>query len=131
VEFTGRTEAGSVFAKASSDDPMKFTLGRGEVLPGFETAVLDMEAGEEKTVKVPPEKAYGPYDESKQVRIARDQLVSDVPLQVEQDVQMQDSEGRPMRARVKAVDDDSVTLDLNHPLAGKTLEFDIHLLEVA
>ncbi|MCP5524732.1 MAG: peptidylprolyl isomerase [Verrucomicrobiales bacterium] len=131
VEFTGRTEAGTLFAEAPSNNPLEFTLGNGEVLAGFEEAVLTMEAGEHKTVSVPPEKGFGSYDEKKQVKVDREQITSDVPLEVGRGVQMQGSQGKPVAAHIKAVDDASVTLDLNHPLAGKTLEFDIRLLEVA
>lgn len=131
IEFTGRTPDGAVFAEAPANHPLEFTLGQGEVLVGFEEAVLEMEPGEHKTVSVPPEKAFGPYDDQKEVKLAREQLQTDVTLEVGREVQVQDSQGKAAKALIKAVDDASVTLDLNHPLAGKTLEFDIRLVEVA
>jgi FKBP-type peptidyl-prolyl cis-trans isomerase 2 len=132
VEYTGTLEDGSVFDSSDKHDaPIEFTVGSGQLIKGFEDAVIGMKVGEEKEIKLPPEEAYGPHNP---------ELVKDMPKDVfpeNQDIQpgmiflvsLQD--GRQIPVWISKISEDSVTVDLNPPLAGKTLTFKIKIVEIA
>jgi peptidylprolyl isomerase len=130
VHYTGRLEDGTVFDSSANRDPLQFTLGEGLLIPGFEQTVLGMSPGESKTAQVFSDQAYGPHREEMVVEIDRHEFPPNFQPQVGQQLQMPQSDGRTIRLIVAAVSEQKVTLDANHPLAGKDLTFDIQLLGI-
>ena len=131
VGYTGKLkEDGSVFASAGENEPLEFTIGEGRIIPGFEQAVVGMNEGDEKTVDVSAEQAYGPHMDDRVVTVHREQLPEDLEPQVGQRLEVRQGE-QTVPVVVTDISEKQVTLDANHPLAGKDLEFDIKVLEVA
>jgi len=131
VHYTGKLEDGTVFDSSVNRDPVQFTLGEGLLIPGFERAVLGMSPGESKTAEVPADQAYGSHREEMVVEIDRQEFPPDFQPEVGQQLSIPQSDGRMIRLIVTAVSEQKVTLDANHPLAGRDLTFDIQLLEIA
>lgn len=129
IHYTGRLSDGTVFDSSSGRDPLEFTLGEGQVIPGFEQAVLGMSSGEQQTVTIPAAEAYGQSKDELVFDVPREQFPPDIDPQVGQRLQMQQG-GQVAVVVVKGVGDESVTLDANHPLAGQDLTFDLELVEV-
>ncbi len=130
VHYTGKLNDGTVFDTSTDRDPLQFTIGQGQVIPGFEQAVVGMNSGESKTTKVSADKAYGPHRKEMVLVIERSQLPVDLKPKVGQQLQSRQADGRTIRVMVTDVSESSVTLDANHPLAGKDLTFDIQLVEI-
>ena len=130
VHYTGKLEDGTVFDSSQDRDPLQFQLGQGQIIPGFEQAVIGMNPGEAKTVNIPSNQAYGPRQEELIQEVPRQQLPTDMEFQVGQRLQLGQEKEQPMIVEVTEVTDASITLDANHPLAGKELIFDIELLEI-
>ncbi len=130
VSYTGRLEDGSVFDSSEGRPQLEFTVGAGQIIPGFDRAVLGMIAGEKKTVTVLPEDGYGPYLAEYVVDLPKEIFPADMQLVPGTDVQLLDKAGRPMPypARIVEILDAGVRLNLNHQLAGKTLVFDIEIV---
>ena len=131
VHYTGKLDDGTVFDSSEGRDPLEFELGAGRVIPGFEAGVTGMEVGEKKTVVIPPDEAYGPADDQLIQTIERSQIPDDIPMEEGLQLQSQTPDGQMMVVTVVSFDDDNVTLNANHPLAGKTLTFDLELVEIA
>lgn len=127
VHYTGKLDDGSVFDSSEGRDPLTFTLGQKQVIPGFEEGVLGMAVGDLKTVDIPPENAYGPKQTGLVQKIPRNQLPEDIKPEVGQKLQMQSPEGQTIPVVVSDIDEESLTIDANHPLAGKTLHFNLRL----
>ena len=129
VNYTGKLEDGSIFDSSLQEGrtPLEATLGQGMLIPGFENGLIGMSIGESKTVEIEPENAYGDY---------KNEMVQEVPLsQVPEGVQVGDmltgqSQYGPMQVTVKEVTSETVILDMNHPLAGKKLIFDLEVVSV-
>jgi len=130
VHYTGKLDDGTEFDSSAGRDPLQFTVGEGQVIPGFEEAVIGMKLGESKTVKIPADKAYGPYDKEKVGIIDRSQFPADVELEVGQKLTVRPPSGEMITATVIDVSETSVTVDANHHLAGKDLIFEIELVEI-
>ncbi len=130
VHYTGTLEDGTVFDSSREREPLEFTLEGGEIIPGFEEAVMGMEEGEEKTVEIPPEKAYGERQDDAVMEFPREQLPPDMEPEEGMPLQLQGQDGQAIPARIVEVEEETVTLDANHPLAGETLNFDIELLGI-
>jgi len=130
VHYTGRLEDGTVFDSSENRDPLEFTIGNGEVVQGFERAVVGMEPGEERTTTIQPEDAYGPHLEEMTITIGRDQFPADIEPEPGQQFQIQQPDGWAAIVTVADVTESGVTLDANHPLAGKPLTFEIRLVEI-
>ena len=130
INFTGKLEDGSVFANTADSEPLEFQLGEGNIIPGVEKAVEGMNVGESKTVKVPPEQAYGQRRDELVEEVGRDKFPKEIELQVGQKFDIPQQEGQPMVVRVVDVSEQTVTLDGNHPLAGRDLTFELELLEI-
>jgi len=132
VHYTGRLDDGTQFDSSSGSDPLEFVFGAGEVIAGFEDAVLDMSPGDKETVTIPADKAYGPYREEMVLAAPRSEIPTELDPQVGQQLQLQlqNSGGEALPVVVTKVTDDTVTLDGNHPLAGKALTFDLELVEI-
>ncbi len=130
VHYTGTLEDGTVFDTSINRAPLQFTIGDGQIIPGFEQAVIGMNPGESKTTKVPADKAYGPHYEEMVLVVDRDQFPEHLKPEVGQQLQMRQPDGQTIVVAVTDVSESSVTLDANHPLAGKDLTFDIQLIEI-
>jgi peptidylprolyl isomerase len=131
VHYTGQFTDGTVFDSSREREPLKITVGEGKLIPGFEETLIGMSIGEVTTVTIPPEKAYGPHYDQMVMKIPRTQLPEDLKPAIGQQVQMRGPDGQTAIALVSEVAEDSVTLDANHPLAGKELVFEIELIEIS
>jgi FKBP-type peptidyl-prolyl cis-trans isomerase 2 len=130
VEYEGTFEDGTVFDSSKyHDEPLEFEVGAGQIIPGFEEAVLGMDFGEEKEFKLNPDNAYGEYDPELIHKVSRDQMpVNVVPGSI---LVATLPNGVQTPVRVAEVTDEGVTIDMNHPLAGKVLNFRIKILDIA
>jgi len=128
VHYTGKLLDGSVFDSSSGKDPLTFTAGSGQVIPGFEQAVLGMKVGDKKMVTILPEEAYGPYHDEMHKEFPRDRLPSDFVVKIDDMLPLQSPDGRVFPAKVLQISETELILDFNHPLAGKTLVFEIELI---
>ncbi len=131
VHYVGTFEDGTVFDTSKEKGPLPFTIGEGEVIPGFEAAVIGMEPGESKKIVLSAEDAYGPRHEEMVLVVDREHLPEGLDPQVGQQYQIPQSEGQSIIVTVTEASESSVTLDGNHPLAGRELTFEIELIEVA
>jgi len=129
VHYTGRLEDGDVFDSSEGRAPLVFTVGAGQIIKGFDDAVVDMVPGEKKRVTVSPEEGYGERREDHVVDFPKANIPQDMEIETGQVVQMTDQSGRPIPVVVTEILHDVVKLDVNHPLAGKTLVFDIEIVE--
>ena len=131
VHYTGTLEDGSQFdSSRERDKPMEFTIGKRELLPGFENAVLGLELNQSRSVSLTAEEAYGDHDPSQIIEMPRTQIPSELKLEIGLRLQGQRPKGETVLFSVVAINETSVTLDSNHPLAGKALTFEIELLEI-
>ncbi|MEM4755703.1 MAG: peptidylprolyl isomerase [Candidatus Woesearchaeota archaeon] len=131
VSYVGTLDDGTVFdASEKHDHPLHFVVGSGQLIQGFDDAVLGMEKGEEKKIILEPEQAYGPKHEHLVQTIPREYFPPDQPIAVDMLFLVGLPGGNEFPAKVVAFTDTSVTLDLNHPLAGKRLTFAIKILDV-
>jgi peptidylprolyl isomerase len=130
VHYTGKLSDGTLFDTSEDKAPLSFIIGKKEVIPGFEEAVVGMVAGEKKTVSITPDKAYGEPRENLVETVERSNLPSDVELRVGGQLEVTRQDGSVFHVMVTGLDKEVVTLDANHPLAGKELIFDIAMLEI-
>ncbi len=130
VHYKGTFDDGTVFDSSLDCDPLEFTIGGGQVIPGFENAVIGMSIGETKTSRITSDKAYGPHLEEMVVAFDRGQLPADLQPSIGQVLQFRRNDGYIIEVKVTDLSDTSVTFDGNHPLAGKDLIFEIQLLEI-
>ncbi len=130
VHYTGKLEDGTVFDSSRDREPLEFTLESGQIIPGFEEAVEGMEEGEETTVEIPPEKAYGAHQEEAVMEFPATELPEEMEPEVGMQLQLQGADGQAFPARIVEIGDETIVLDANHPLAGETLTFEIELVEI-
>jgi peptidylprolyl isomerase len=131
VHYTGKFDNGEVFDSSEGSEPLSFTVGAGQVIPGFDQALVGMETGETKDIVVPPEQAYGERIEELVQTINREQFqLGDVQPEVGMGIEMQTPQGN-IPLVITGLNDTSVTLDANHPLAGESLHFALTLVEIA
>jgi peptidylprolyl isomerase len=129
IHYTGTLDDGRTFDSSEGSEPLEFTLGTRQVIAGFESAVLGMAVGEEKTVKIEPADAYGQRDENLVQTVARGRFPADAQIEIGTQFQASTQNG-PLVVTVVEVDDDAVTVDANHMLAGQRLTFALRLVEV-
>ncbi len=129
VHYTGTLDDGTVFDSSKGRDPIEFTVGGGQVIAGFDSAVTGMSEGESKKITIPAAQAYGERREELMLQVERTQFPADVEPQVGQQFQMSQGE-QNFVVNVAAVDGDNITLDANHPLAGQDLTFELELVGV-
>jgi len=128
VHYTGTFENGEVFdSSVERNEPIGFTVGSNQVIPGFESAVMGMSIGESKTITLQPEEAYGPINEENLQEIPKEMVPEGV--QSGQMLTAETPEG-PVNVVVKEVKEDTVILDGNHPFSGKVLNFEIEVVEI-
>lgn len=130
IHYTGSLDDGTTFDSSKGNDPLEFTLGAGQVIPGFENAVEGMSVGETKSVHIPKEQAYGERREDLILNVDHNQFPEGVTPQVGQQFELRTQSGKAIPAMVARVSDDSITLDANHPLAGQDLNFELELVEI-
>lgn len=130
IHYTGRLEDGTVFDTSEGGEPLRFELGGGRVIPGFESAVEGMEAGASTTAEVPAAEAYGERRDELVMQLPADRLPADLDPGVGDQLEMQTPDGQKVPVRVVDVSEEAVTLDANHPLAGRDLVFDIELVTI-
>ena len=130
VHYTGSFQDGTVFDTSDGKEPLEFTIGAGDVIPGFDSAVLGMAAGDNKEVHVPMTEAYGPHHDDLVLTIEREQLPMESDPVEGMMLQAHLRDGQTVMVQITDVTDESVTLDANHPLAGKDLTFQITLMEI-
>jgi peptidylprolyl isomerase len=129
VDYTLTLDDGTVADSSKGRAPLEFKIGGGQVIPGFDKGVTGMKVGEERTVKVPPEEGYGPYDPNKKGELPREKLGKQT-VQKGQTLQLRMDTGTPIIVKVLDVNDKTITVDANPPLAGKKLNFQIKLVEI-
>ena len=128
--YTGSLRDGTVFDSSSGRDPLRVTLGSGQVIRGVDDALLGMAPGQEKTVTIAAEEAYGPHRPELLHEVERAAIPPEVDLEIGQQLEGRDTSGQSLRLTVVEVADHMVTLDANHPLAGQDLRFDLQLVEI-
>ena len=129
VHYTGRLDDGSVFDSSRGRQPLEFTVGEGQVIPGFDQAVAGMTPGEEQTITIPADQAYGPRRDELLFTVPRGEFPPQIDPEVGQQLQVQNGDQVAI-VTVAGVSDEDVTLDGNHPLAGRDLTFDLELVEI-
>jgi peptidylprolyl isomerase len=130
VYFTGTLEDGTIFGQTHEDEPFEFTIGEKSVLPKFEGAVIGMQEGENKTILIAPEDAYGPRDEKRVFTAEKSEIPDHITPAIGKKIQVQMGSGEMAILTVLEVSEDKVTFDTNDLLAGKELTFEIKLLEI-
>lgn len=131
VHYTGRLEDGTVFDSSEGRDPLEFKLGEGSVIAGFEEAVEGLAEGEKADTRLEPEQAYGPVRDDLVMAVPREQLPDGMNPDVGDQLAMQTQDGQNVPVRVVDADESSIRIDANHPLAGKTLIFELELVKIA
>jgi FKBP-type peptidyl-prolyl cis-trans isomerase 2 len=131
VHYTGKLDDGTVFDTSAEREPLEFTIGKEQLIPDFEQAVIGMSPEESKTIQIPSDNAYGPYREDMVMEIERNKLPPEIEPKIDQKLQMRHPNGQATVVTIIEVSESQVTLDGNHPLAGKDLTFDIQLTEIA
>ena len=138
VHYTGRLEDGSVFDSSECEDdacgcgdgPMEFIIGEGNLIPGFEQGVIGMGIGDKKTVTIPAEEAYGLRMEQLVAVVDRKEIPEHIKVEVGSQLEVSQEDGQVFPVLITEVTDTQVTLDANHPLAGRNLIFDLRLVEI-
>lgn len=130
IHYTGTLDDGSTFDSSEGRDPLAFTLGTGQVIKGFDDGVTGMAVGEEKTIHIKCEDAYGPINPAMMQDVPREQIPDEIPLELGMMLQMQGQAGDVLPVTVVKITDDTVTLDANHMLAGKDLTFALKLVSI-
>jgi peptidylprolyl isomerase len=131
VNYTGTLESGEQFDSSEGRPPLEFKVGAGQMIKGFEAAVVGMALNEKKTITLAPEEAYGDRDDNQMHDFPRDQVPAEIEPQVGQTLALTSPQGQQIPARIAAVDQEKITFDLNHPLAGETLPFDIEVVGIS
>lgn len=131
VHYTGTLTDGTQFDSSRGQEPLEFTLGENQLIGGFEEAVVGMSLGENKTVTIPSDDAYGARNESMVQQVPRSAIPPEIELAPGMMLQAQGPEGETLRFSVVEFDDEAVTVDGNHPLAGRDLVFELELVEIA
>ncbi|WP_223477835.1 FKBP-type peptidyl-prolyl cis-trans isomerase [Oricola indica] len=131
IHYTGKLTDGTVFDSSDGREPLEFELGAGQVIPGLDKAMRGMEVGQSKTVTIPSDEAYGPHHPEGVHVVERESLPPNVDTDLGSRLQASAQDGNVINLTVVAADDATVTLDANHPLAGRDLVFDVELVAVS
>ncbi len=131
VHYKGTLENGEVFDTSEGRHPLEVQIGAGQIIAGFEKALMDMSLNEKKVFTLDPNEAYGQKDESLSHSFDRADIPAEMNIEVGQTVALSSPEGQQVPAQVIEADDKKVVVDLNHPLAGETLTFDIEVVGIS
>jgi peptidylprolyl isomerase len=130
LHYTGTLLDGTTFDSSQGREPLAFEVGSGQIIPGLDVAIPGMKVGDKKVVKIGADDAYGQSNPEMRQAVPREGIPADIPLEVGLQLQMQTPDGQAMPVTVVEMDEATVTLDANHPLAGKDLQFDIELVKI-
>ena len=130
VHYTGTLDDGSQFDSSVGRQPLEFRLGTGQVIKGFDDGVTGMNIGDKKSVRIPPEEAYGEHRSEMMVSITKDQVPADINVEIGTKLMMQGQNGQPVPVTVVDIKEEGIILDANHELAGQTLTFELELVEI-
>ncbi|GGH23582.1 hypothetical protein GCM10010973_09560 [Cribrihabitans marinus] len=130
IHYTGTLRDGQTFDSSEGRDPLAFEVGSGQIIPGLDAAMPGMEVGDKKRVEVECQEAYGPVNPEARQAVPREGIPDEIPLEIGSRLQMQSPDGQAVPVTVVEVDEATVTLDANHPLAGQDLIFDIELVSI-
>jgi peptidylprolyl isomerase len=130
IHYTGTLADGTQFDSSDGRDPLEFALGGGQVIPGFDSAVDGMAVGDNKSVTIEPDQAYGERHEQLVQQVPKSALPQDMEPAIGMQLQSQSPEGQVMNLVITEVADETITVDANHPLAGQALTFAIELVEI-
>jgi peptidylprolyl isomerase len=130
VHYTGKLPNNEIFDTSENEQPFEFTIGSKTVIPGFEKAIIGMEVGETKTITLPPEEAYGSRYEELVLDFKKNAFSDNITFVVGEQIKIRQKDRDPIKVTVANMDDDTITFDANHPLAGETLIFTIRLVAV-
>lgn len=130
VHYTGKLTDGQIFDSSLEREPIEFTMGQGQLIPGFEKGLLDMKVNEKKTIEIPSEEAYGAPREELVQEVDKNQLPDEIKPEPGMGLVSKSPDGREMNLVVKEVKEDTIVVDGNHPLAGKDLIFDLEVVEI-
>lgn len=131
VHYTGKLTDGTQFDSSEGREPLEFTVGTGMVIPGFDTGVIGMEIGETRTIEIPAKDAYGEMSEEMIVATPRGEFGADFTAEIGEQLLIQLGDGNQIPVTITQIDENTVTLDANHKLAGKDLIFIVSLVEIA
>ena len=130
VHYKGSFKDGKVFDSSEGKDPLEFTIGQKMVVPGFENAVVGMASGEKKKISIQPKEAYGEYKEDLVATVDRSEIPDDIKPELGMMLKVKPEPGRPTAVTVKEFNEKTLTLDGNHPFAGKELTFELNLVSI-
>ncbi|MEM5566816.1 peptidylprolyl isomerase [Psychroserpens sp. AS72] len=130
VNYTGKLMDGQVFDSSEGREPLEFTLGQGQLIPGFEKGVIDMKLNEKKTITIAKEEAYGNVNKELIIEVEKSKLPQDMKPEVGMGLVSKSEDGQENNLLVVEVKDDTIVVDGNHPLAGKDLIFDLEVVEI-
>lgn len=130
IHYTGTLLDGQVFDSSDGRDPLEFVVGSGQIIPGLDSAMPGLAVGDKKRVEIACVDAYGPINPGMRQEIPREGIPDDIPLEPGTQLQMQTPDGQALPVMVVEVNDATVTLDANHPLAGQDLIFDIEVVSI-
>lgn len=130
VHYSGSLKDGYVFDSSFDKQPIEVKLGVGTVIAGFEEAIIGMEKGDRKKLTIPQEKAYGPYLHENLIEFSKTEIPADISLKVGMKLELKSPKGEMTNVLIKDITEDKITLDANHPLAGKDLTFEIELVDI-
>lgn len=130
VHYTGKLNDGQVFDSSLERDPLEVTLGQGSLIPGFEKGLIDMEVNENKTITIPKEEAYGEVREELFQTVSKNDLPDEIKPEVGMRLVARNPDGSEQQLRIAEVQEESIVIDANHPLAGQDLTFDLTLVEI-
>ncbi|QXP59893.1 peptidylprolyl isomerase [Olleya sp. HaHaR_3_96] len=130
VNYTGKLSDGQIFDSSDGKEPIEFTLGQGQLIPGFEKGLIDMKLNEKKTITIAKEEAYGDINEALRQEVSKTDLPQDMKPEVGMGLVSKAPDGRETNLLVVEVKEDTIVLDANHPLAGKDLIFDLEVVEI-
>lgn len=130
VHYTGTLTSGEVFDSSLERKPLKFTLGKGQLIPGFERAIMGLSVGEKVMANIPSKEAYGEHNSEMVLQVPNNQLPPELDAQVGMQLQLNQPDGQVIPVQITQVKVEMVTIDANHPLAGEDLNFDIEIIEI-
>lgn len=130
VHYHGKLTDGTTFDSSEGRDPLQFKVGEGQVIKGFDNALIDMEVGQKKTVNIPVDEAYGQPAQENFLEFQKSEFPEDIKPEIGAQLHLSDNQGNTFPVVITEVKPESVILDANHPLSGKELVFDIELVEV-
>jgi FKBP-type peptidyl-prolyl cis-trans isomerase 2 len=130
VNYTGKLSDGQIFDSSEGREPIEFTLGQGQLIPGFEKGLIDMKLNEKKTITIPKEEAYGDVNKDLIQEVNKTELPQDMTPEVGMGLVSKSPDGQEMNLMVVEVREETIVIDGNHPLAGKELVFDLEVLAI-